>query len=341
VFLVVEPDVVKWQNDIMNYFLPSFITINNVNRVINFYQQVLCDTAQKIICDASQLKFIDPTGFGLLAALCYKLQARGISIELINVPTHFKAYLAKMSLFKTYGIEDFKENGSRFNPQNVVELLCIQERLDVDDCSYKLAEAIVGKVPGVDKNAPPDEMTGYTPYDKITIPLRYIFSELLENSLTHGKRHNYRDTKVWVALQYEPAKDLIRLATVDNGCGFLKSLYREKLTEHIEAINLALEPRVTCNGDFYLRGANKSVNQGVGLSVVKEIVTTTPGKFYLASGDALFKVKPNASISKIMSYWQGVIIALDLKTDDLKEINLPYIINSITNIGSDLTLQFE
>jgi nitrogen fixation/metabolism regulation signal transduction histidine kinase len=94
------------------------------------------------------------------------------------------------------------------------------------------------------------------------------------------------NAKVWVALQYDASDDMIRLAVVDNGCGFLNSLKREKITEHIEAIHLALKPRVTCNGDFYVR-PSESVNQGIGLTVVKEIVLSSQGIIYLASGDAL------------------------------------------------------
>ncbi|MHB8255605.1 MAG: ATP-binding protein [Acidiferrobacter sp.] len=106
-----------------------------------------------------------------------------------------------------------------------------------------------------------------------------IFSELLENALTHAKRACYRDARAWVAAQYYQKTDGIRLAVLDNGCEMLRSLEsRPRLTRktHAGAIQIAFEPRVTCNPDLEIH-PNETVNQGIGLAVVREIVTQCRG----------------------------------------------------------------
>ncbi|MHB1677387.1 MAG: STAS-like domain-containing protein [Sulfuriferula sp.] len=55
---------------------------------------------------------------------------------------------------------------------------------------------------------------------------------------------------VWVASQYYPKKDFIRLAVVDNGCGFLESFkihVKFQHQHHLEAILWILQSRVSCN----------------------------------------------------------------------------------------------
>jgi ABC-type transporter Mla MlaB component len=149
----------------MNHFIPPYFVVKKAEEVINFCQDVLHDTSEKVICDASRLQLIDPTGVCLLAAICDNLQD-SVHIEFINLPSHVVGYLAKMDLFKACGIDEKNWTFSHCNQQDVlVELQCLQKQRDVDECSDKLANAIVGNIPGLDVNAPPDEMTGYTPYE--------------------------------------------------------------------------------------------------------------------------------------------------------------------------------
>ena len=83
---------------------------------------------------------------------------------------------------------EFNEEFSQYNQQDVlVELQCLQKQKDVDECSDKLANAIVGKISGLDVNAQPDEMTGYTPYERLTIPLQYVFSTIVRQFINSRK----------------------------------------------------------------------------------------------------------------------------------------------------------
>lgn len=83
-----------------------------------------------------------------------------------------------------------------------MEIQCLQECKDVSHVAGKISQAIAGVTPDYDPSALPDEMSGFMPHEIIEYNLRYLFNELLENALTHGRKHGYNLSKVWVASQY-------------------------------------------------------------------------------------------------------------------------------------------
>lgn len=324
--------------------LNAFVYARNLPEVLAFCSEVGADTGNEITCDAASLEFVDTVGLCLLAATCHQLAKAGRKLRLENVPPTIVGYLARMDLFKACGIE-YEERFSRHDRQtDLVEISVAEKAAEVDALASKVATALVGATPEYDPQAEPDEMTGFQPHDYLYKPLHYIFSELLENALTHAKRAGYNEARAWVAAQYYPSKDRIRLAVVDNGCGFLASLRRHpRLVDknHDAAIRLALEPRITCNPDLDIR-PEETANQGVGLTVVRQIVAQSRGTMRVLSGDALVELGPGLrDRSCEVVAWQGVVLALDFKRELLRKVNVGHIIQELRGKTGNGGLRFQ
>ncbi len=323
--------------------LNTFVHARNLPEAMAFCGEIGVDSAGTIACDAAELQFVDPVGLCLLAATCHRLATQGKRLRLENVSPAIAGYLARMDLFKACGIE-YKENFTRHDRQTDLVEICVADKAAEGDLlANKIVTALVGATPGYDPHAASDEMTGYQPQDYLYKPLHYLFSELLENALTHAKRAGYRDARAWVAAQYYPGKDRIRLAVVDNGCGLLRSLERHpSLPEksHKAAIRLAFEPRVTCNPDLEIR-PNETVNQGIGLTVIREIVAQGRGVMRLVSGDTLLEMAGGREKTCPATPWQGMVLALDFKRDLLRQVNVGQIIHELRGKPGPGGLRFE
>lgn len=328
----------------LQHRLSAFVHARNLPAAMAFCGEIGADSRDEIVCDASSLQFVDPIGLCLLAATCHQLAKDGRQLKLENMPPAIMDYLARMDLFKACGIE-YQESFTRHDRRaDLVEICVADKAAEGEQLASKIVAALVGLTPDFDPHAKPDEMTGFLPHEHLHVPLHYIFSELLENALTHAKRAGYKDARAWVAAQYYPGRDTIRLAVLDNGCGLLSTLERHSgLLEksHTAAVHLAFVPRVTCNPDLEIR-PNETANQGVGLTVVREIVSRGGGILRLVSGDALVEQKRDLRLrAHPIKPWQGVILALEFKRDLLRQVNVGQIIHELRDKPGPGGLRFE
>ena len=173
-----------------------------------------------------------------------------------------------------------------------------------------------------------------------------MFNELLENSLTHGRKHGYDSSKVWVACQYYRDNDLIRIGIVDTGCGFLQSLqnHSQQPQTDKDATRLALQPYISCNRDVGV--SDDSVNEGIGLTVVQRMVKDIGGTMVLLSGRSMIRLKHVEQLSElpVTSAWQGVGIAIEVKRSEFNERLVRDVIGTLRNETSlpkdDIDLHF-
>lgn len=328
---------------VAHHRLGHFVHARNLSDVMAFCGGIGADSASIVSCDAAELQFVDPVGLCLLAATCHRLATRGKKLRLENVSPAIAGYLARMDLFKACGIE-YRENFTRHDRQaDLVEICVADKAAEGERLANKIVTALVGQTPDYDPNAAPDEMTGYQPHDYLLKPLHYLFSELLENALTHAKRAGYKDARAWVAAQYYPSKDKIQLAVVDDGCGLLSSLSKHPRLaskSHEAAIRLAFEPRVTCNPDLEIR-PNETVNQGVGLTIIREIAVRGRGVLRLVSGDTLLELSRGRETTGPTTPWQGVVLVLEFKRDLLRQVNVGHIVHELTSRPGPGGLRFE
>jgi hypothetical protein len=92
----------------------------------------------------------------------------------------------------------------------------------------------------------------------------------------------------------------------------------------LDAILVALRPRVSCNRDL---GVFKdSVNQGVGLTTVSRIAEHAQGRLVVVSGRGLHDPLGGSRRLAHGARWRGVAIALECRRDALTERELPGIV---------------
>lgn len=322
--------------------IPPYVGASNIALLMKLSHDVINYVGETIDCDATSLRFIDPLGLCVLASVCHHISESGKNVVIHNLSDNMKSYMARMDLFDSCNIENIETYNRNDKRDSLVEVCKLENASQIDQLSTRIAHAIVGEIPDIDPNEEPDEMTGYTALDQLVIPIEYMFSELLENALTHGKRSGFRNANVWVSAQYYPKRDVIQLAVVDNGCGYLNTLntHPELISPtHIGAIQTALLPEVSCNNDVNLMG--DSINQGIGLTVVKDLALRAEGSISIISGDALLFQSENTIKHSSNDDWQGVITALEIPRDNLKSIKIHEVIRPYQPSGDVPDINFE
>lgn len=296
-----------------------------------------------MVIDAAGLRFVDPFGLTLLGASFQALKAWGQRVVVRGLSADLGGYLQRMDLFAGVELSDCAPPAMRRrNRQDaLVELTCIIDRDVAGDAATRLANALVGEVPGIDQDEAPDEMTGLTQADRLSIPIQYVLSELLENALTHARRGGHKGSRVWVAGQYYPSNGLVRLAVTDDGCGFLETLrgHPELRREtHHAAMLTAMRPRVSCNRDLGIRG--DTVNEGVGLTTVARIAQNAGGRALIVSGDAYHDPARAGGQLPAGASWSGVAIALELRRDLLGRVRVGDLLPVLAGVPG-ISLRFE
>lgn len=323
---------------------PPFITAKNCDKLLPVLDDVIASEVDTIAVTAKHTKFVDPFSLCLLAACCDKLQQHDRHLNVLDLSAEMQSYWVRMDLFKQCHQEE--PDLQRFDQSaSLMEIQCLQGREDVASAAAKISHAIAGKIPDYDANAQPDEMTGFLPHERVEDNLRYMFNELLENALTHGRQHGYGGSKVWVACQYYKTKDLIRIGIVDTGCGFQQSLQSHPQMPQTDeaAIRLALQPYLSCNRDVGLM--EDSVNEGIGLTVVQRMVKDIGGTMVLLSGQSVIEISQEELAKPLAGCrWQGVGIAIEVKRSELKERLVRDVIGELRKETlppqSDIDIQF-
>ncbi len=321
--------------------IPAYLGASNTANLIEFSNQVTNQDSHVIDCDATNLEFIDPLALCILTATCHEAHSKGKQVKIHNLSDNMSSYLSRMDVFDNCKIDIQTTNQRHDRRGSLVEVCKLDERSQVDVLASQVAHAILGKTPESNSSSVPDEMTGYTEADQLTIPIQYIFSELLENALTHGRRAGYQESSVWVAAQYYPKQDIIRLAIVDNGCGYLETLQNHpQLTarSHEGAISTALLPDISCNNDVNLIG--DSINQGIGLTVVKDLALNAGGSISIISGNRALTKNLVTEKFTANDNWQGSVISIKVPRERLKKLNIYEVIRPYQSTEDEPLINF-
>lgn len=313
------------------YILPRHLTASTCGHVTKFCQSLTESIADKIVIDASRLQAADSFGLCLAASILQQITAKGQEVIIRDTPEDQLRYLASMDFFANAGIQMSGIGGrktQRGRTTELLELRVVEISKDVDRIARELAEATVGRIPGLKNPGVIDEMSGYTERDKLEIPLQYVFIELLENSLTHGKKHHRSSSRAWIACRYDKARDRINLSIVDNGCGLRTSLAGHpaiKDDSDIAAITAAVQPRVSSNRDLGIRiVGHDSINQGIGLTICRDIALRSRGLMHMVSGNghAMFQKSAMPDRTRSIYAWNGTAVAIELERAALRKLKL-------------------
>lgn len=322
--------------------MPNSLGSLNYNELLRLSNLLCNDVNHDIVCDACGLSFVDPLALCVLAATCHKLSVRGKNVTISGLSKKLHGYMARMDFFENCHIDDVDSRARHDRRVSLVEIKRLDDCGQVGTVSNQIADAIVGQIPGYEQSGIPDEMDGYTPSDRLNMPLQYVFSELLENALTHGRRRGRSKASVWVACQYYRSRDLIALSIVDDGCGYLETLSSHpKLiaNDHSGAIQTALMPKVSCNKELGLNG--DPVNQGIGLTVVHDLVLAAQGKLIVCSGNASAEIGAQRQYRECNESWNGVMIYIEFGREQLKDVNIHSLIRPYQPVGEEVSIRFE
>lgn len=271
-----------------------------------------------VVIDASELAFIDPLGLAVLRATL-DCQPEEKCIHIRFLPKTMASYLTRMEFFQGLNVEGVDENDRNPNgePHNCVELIQVVDHEQSEEIASRLVQAMTGQPNSAEKN--PE-------LESCLRPIEYALKELLENSLSHAKREGNGRSSVWVACQHFRTSGDVRLAIVDNGCGFLATLRgHAELTESTDgaAIQAALVARVSCNRGPSVSFESESQNQGVGLTTTAKIAAAAEGHLVVVSGNAWVHTERNHQFEFQTSSWKGVAIAFTCKREKLPQVDIP------------------
>jgi len=313
--------------------VPRYFTALSIQPVLACIDQVMLDEPQEIICDAREVRFVDPVGLCLLVHAMQDARTHGQTIRLEGLSSELSSYMARMDVFQQGGIH-FPENFQRHDQRHVLaEVQPISHSRDVDAVASRLAHAISG-----------NRRRGDNDRDKLVDSLQYLLVETLDNSLTHARKHRHDNSLTYVAAQYYPRNDMVRFAVVDNGCGFLRSLQNHsglRDRTNATAIRLAVEPYVSCNRDVGLQGF-EAHNQGVGLTLCQKLVTAANGRILIGSGNQTVDFRKNSMRTIDHAPWLGSFFAAEVKRARLAEIHRAELFREILpqQTGDDTDLVF-
>jgi anti-sigma regulatory factor (Ser/Thr protein kinase) len=161
--------------------------------------------------------------------------------------------------------------------------------------------------------------------------IKYIVGELVRNVLEHSGAEN----GAFVAAQYYPKGNVVRLGICDTGVGIWRTIHQSWPAKNdIEAIKLALTPGIT--GTTKREGGTET-NAGAGLFFIKSMAAVARDYFVIYSGKGVYKLtkrdkrtegfprlKANPAEDKHAETnaapdFQGTLVAIDISLEQTAE----------------------
>ncbi|MFZ1431657.1 MAG: hypothetical protein WAS21_33460 [Geminicoccaceae bacterium] len=267
---------------------------------------------------------VHPVVLAMTACLAMKFREGGGTIVGNATPVPTLAYLIRMGLFKFLGIDPEKHIKEHDESGRFIPLTQIRD-------TNELKQAIVDLVPLLHAPA------------SVADPIKYVFSEMVRNALEHSGS----SVGAFVCAQYYRESKRIVVGIADAGIGVLNSMRRHHPVSTSEsALRLCLQPGIT--GTTNRIGGNE-FNAGAGLFFTKSIAVLSRNRFFLYSGDSMFRLMktrlrhtpelhadpandPHSFDSS--PAWGGTIVGIDLNIEQgiefsslLKQIRQAYFID--------------
>jgi anti-sigma regulatory factor (Ser/Thr protein kinase) len=278
--------------------------VYDFDRYLTLFDWTLRDTSVQI--DFRQCKNANYQALSLFVLYIWYLRKKGCHVEFLygdresQGVTRMWYSMGAMGLFYVLNDENEKFMGTPHKP-----LIAIRNTEDFRTAMEK-AESYT--------------RTLSIEYEKT---LRYVLSELLYNTLEHGKSRQ----QIPSILQFSwyDTKHELSFVIADLGIGIRKHLSQSYagLEDDVEAILFALEPQVsgTFNGNAQPYGAKN--NAGVGLYLSSSIVGRLHAHMYIVSGNGLVHISSQeVTRKKLRTSWPGTLVYVTLKLGAVADLNL-------------------
>jgi len=222
-----------------------------------------------VTIDFSQLRRVVPASMVSLAAMVHLWEKQGRKVRFSGISEcQILGYLQRMDLLKSCGVtlkELFQRHDARgrFFPVKAVSQPIEAMAQEVANCLAPGGEEYDHPLSGL--------------FDTIA----YVLTEVGNNIRQHSSGVGF------AAAQVNRQEGLIRMAFADNGMGILKSFQTVAAPWSIDAtdsdaIAKALQPRISCKAG--------EPNEGVGLTLVAELVSMMKGSLLVVSGKGVARI---------------------------------------------------
>jgi anti-sigma regulatory factor (Ser/Thr protein kinase) len=287
----------------LKLFLPNSANLQNITGLLGSLDLSRPDTLEFSM--HPKWVAVHPVVLSMAACLASKVREEGGSVtgKATAVPT--LAYLIRMGLFKYLNIDPGMEIKEHEESGRFIPLTQIRN-------TSELKQAIVNLVPLL--HAPP----------AVADPIKYVFSEMVRNALEHSTS----SVGAFVCAQYYSESKRIAIGIADAGIGVFNAMKRHHpVTTSESALRLALQPGIT--GTTSRIGGNE-FNAGAGLFFTKSIATLSRNRFFLYSGNSMFRLMktrmryeptlyadpkrdPHSFVST--EDWSGTVVGIDLNIE--------------------------
>ena len=246
-----------------------------------------------VTVDFSKLRRVVPAAIVSLAASVHLWERQRRQVHFSGVhECEILGYLQRMDFFKACGVE-MQESFQRWESKGRFVPVCMVTQ-PIDEMGADVAGCLA---PGGEDYEHP--MSGL--FDTIA----YVLTEVGNNIRQHSGGVGY------AAAQVNRQEGMIKMALADNGMGILKSFQSVEApwsmsTTHAEAIAKALEPRISCKAG--------EPNEGVGLTLVGEMVSMMRGWLLVVSGNGVLISRRDGSrtLEELPegAFYQGTLVAM-------------------------------
>lgn len=252
--------------------LPPTAALDSVRRLLAYLAAGDAPGVDEIRLDMAGVRYYEPTAI----AVCLAKVARWRDVgKHVTVENHLSAqalsFLSRVDFFKELGIE-VPDTRLRHDPSG--RFVPVQRIRFTTDCD-KLAREISSCV------MPGDSHTA----EQLRYLIQYAVGEVVKNCQQHSGATGF------LAAQFYPANGLVQIGMADAGMGILESYrcngapgYREGMTDR-DMIEESLKPRSSSKTHRpHPSPYGGTVNQGIGLSMCRQLTVEAAGDFLLCSG---------------------------------------------------------
>lgn len=307
--------------DLLRVTLPQRLTMRDV---MPFTRKLDALPAADIYeVDCSLVQHAPPFGMLILAAAIRQWRARCVTSKFFASGTAENSYVSHMGFWRACGIPTGNAPGQargsdRYLPISTLAASKIRQEASsksigtsrvVADLCDELAEIIVQD----------DKL------ELIEQAIAYALREMIRNIVDHSHAET-----IWYSAQYWPTKDLVELAVLDEGRGFLSSLRENpdiEVSSEVQAViqsTLRGVSRVNPQkqvprGMWAGYGGDRSENAGLGLFVLRTVAESA-GSLVVVSNDTCVLFEQEQSISAFDSALVGSAVRLLLKPSQLGDL---------------------
>jgi signal transduction histidine kinase len=272
-----------------------------------------------------------------LVATLSRMQRIGRSVQVVGLSRQFKQYLESLDLLA--GSLHLVDSDRNTGYQEILHAYRVKSEQHGNEVGNKIATEIASLIPSQQPATsalePPPRV------NSVFYPLAYIFTELIDNALRHGRGRGFNHASVCLSAQYHPPRGLIRLAVVDDGCGFLATFQGRsdiQVKSHAEAIRTGFKPYTSSKRDVGL--FSDTQHQGLGLTICRDLALRSEGSVAVVSGNSwITNPEAHDEHSRIAPFWRGAALSVELRLPALNTVNF-FEITSRYNPDPNLPIRF-